>query len=74
MATDLFQLILAPDALQKVSSTPWVLSKFAYSPLRYRVVSSANVWSLILPPLSRVRPSMAYLGFSNMCPRTSVGC
>ncbi|CAM6071930.1 unnamed protein product [Sphagnum tenellum] len=41
-------------------------------PLRYKVVSSAKVWSLMKPPFSREKPSTSYLGSASMYPNTSV--
>jgi len=62
MAADLCQFIFAPDVRQKVLRTSCALSMLAGKPYRYKAVSSANVWSLIRPPLGREKPSTPCLG------------
>ncbi len=66
MAADLRQFTFTPDAWQKVLRTTCTLSMLAGEPYRYRAVSSANIWSLIKPPLGRERPSTPYLGSAIM--------
>ncbi len=57
IVVDLCQFIFAPEALQKMLSTFWALSKLGGEPCKYRAVSSAKVWSLTKLPLGRVSPS-----------------
>ncbi len=72
IVADFPQLILAHEALQNVSSTALALFMLSCVPLRYKVVSYANVWSRMQPPLGKFRPSTPCLGSSSMWPSTSI--